>query len=299
MTSTRLEAHCPPHTVLAPEFAAHVERAADHLAQAGITGAPHAVVLGSGLGSFVDGMDVQAEVAFGEVPGVAAATVVGHSGRIVQARHDGHDVVVLQGRLHGYEGLAMRQVVLPLLAVRALGAETVVLTNAAGGLHPDMHAGDLAVITDLIDLHLVDPLRGILRPAAGVPNELTLRGLRTGHLFDPALARRLRDVAPGPVHTGTYVSVWGPNYEPPLEIGFMRRIGGIAVGMSTGPEAVALRAFGAKVAGISMITNVSVETGAAVVTHDEVVEVGAARADAMEAMLHRVLDELARKTGNR
>lgn len=289
---SRLHAHVPDGFLLDPEFAARVDATADHLAGAGITGGPCAMVLGSGLGDFVDRMDVRAQVDFADVPGMYAATVVGHSGRVVQARHGGTDVVVLQGRLHAYEGLAMDEVVLPMLALRALGAETVVLTNAAGGLHPDMTAGDMTVLTGLLDLHLVDPLRGILRPDGGVPNELALRARRAGHVFDPSLALRLRSVAPHPVHTGTYVSLWGPNYETPLEIGFLRRLGGVAVGMSTGPEATALRTFGARVAGISLITNVSVETGQAVVTHDEVVSVGADRRGEMEDLLARVLDEV-------
>mgnify|MGYP006299016721 CR=1 FL=1 len=106
---------------------------------------------------------------------------------------------------------------------------------------------------------------------------------------DPALARRIRDIAPVPVHAGTYASLWGPNYEAPAEIGMLRRAGAIAVGMSTGPEALALRVFGTRLAGISLITNVAVEVGGAIVTHDEVVTVGAARREAMQDLLSRVI----------
>jgi len=285
---TRLEAHCPPGWALLDEFAQRVDVAAAHLEQAGVTGAPLALVLGSGLGDFVDRMDVQAAVRFAEIPGFHGTSVQGHDGRVVRARMGGRDVVVLQGRLHAYEGIAMDAVVLPVLVLRALGAETVILTNAAGGLDPSMRAGDVAILTDLVDLHLKDALRGLLVPRAD--GELQMRARRAGRLFDPRLARRLRELAPGATHAGTYVSVWGPNYEPPAEIGMMRRIGGVAVGMSTGPEAVALHAFGAKVAGISLITNVSVEAGGAIVTHDEVVAVGADSRDLMEGLLGRAIE---------
>lgn len=287
---SRLQVHCPSGWSIDPAVAARVDAAAEHLERSGVTGAPLALVLGSGLGDFVDGMDQQASVPFGEIPAFHGTTVQGHDGRVVRARFEGKDVLVLQGRLHAYEGIPMDAVVLPMLVLRALGAETVVLTNAAGGLDPTMRAGDVAILTDLLDLHLRDALRGILRPLDDV--ELALRSQTPGRLFDPALARRLRELAPGATHAGTYVSVWGPNYEPPLEIGMMRRVGGIAVGMSTGPEAVALRAFGTRVAGISLITNVSVEHGAAVVTHDEVVAVGAARRDAMQDLLGRAIVNL-------
>lgn len=287
---TRLEAHCPTGWTLREEFAQRVDAAAAHLEQAGVTGAKLALVLGSGLGDFVDRMDVQAAVGFAGIPGFHGATVQGHNGRVVRARMAGRDALVLQGRLHAYEGIAMESVVLPVLVLRALGAETVVLTNAAGGLDPSMRPGDVAILTDLVDLHLRDAMRGLLLPTEDT--ELQSRARRAGRLFDPRLARRLRELAPGATHAGTYVSVWGPNYEPPVEIGMMRRIGGIAVGMSTGPEAVALHALGAKVAGISLITNVSVEAGGAIVTHDEVVAVGADSRDVMEGLLGRAIESL-------
>ena len=267
-----------------------MDAAANALESQGVDGAPLALVLGSGLGDFVDAMEVTGSAKFADVPGFHTATVKGHSGRVVRARHEGRELLVLQGRLHAYEGLPMADVVLPMLVLRALGAETIVLTNAAGGLDPSMQAGDVAVLTDLIDLHLRDPLRGVLTPDGNVDNEAALRSRRAGHLFDPAMARTIRELVPGAAHAGTYLSLWGPNYETPLEIGMLRRLGGIAVGMSTGPEAVALKALGARVAGISLITNVAVEAGGAVVSHEEVVEVGAASADRMTKLLGRVIE---------
>ena len=287
-----LDPYLPAGWILRAPYAQRIDQAVDHLREQGFTGAGLAVVLGSGLGDFVDRMDVVAAEEFARIPGFHGATVIGHSGRVVQARHEGVDVLVLQGRLHAYEGIEMGSVILPGLVLRALGADRVVLTNAAGGLHPGMVAGDLAVLTSVLDLHQIDVLRGLLDLEADVPYEFAARAMKPGHGFDPTLARRIRDLAPFPVHTGTYASLWGPNYETPLEIGMLRRLGAIAVGMSTGPEVQALCAFGAKVAGISMITNVAVEFGGAVVTHDEVVTVGTARRDAMQDLLTAVITGL-------
>lgn len=284
--------YAPPGWQVDDVHAARIDAAAASLESHGIDAAPMALVLGSGLGDFIDQMEVVASVGFAEIPGVHAASVQGHSGRVARARLDGRDVIVLQGRLHAYEGIDLAEVVLLPLALRALGVETVVLTNAAGGLDPSMRAGDVAVLTDLLDLHLRDALRGMLRPTDRAHAEAQIRARKAGRLFDPALARRIRELAPGVAHTGTYVSVWGPNYETPREIGMMRMAGCIAVGMSTGPEAVALKTFGARVAGISLITNVSVEHGGGIVTHDEVVTVGAESADRMKDLLARVIVEL-------
>ncbi len=277
-------------------FADRLHAATAHLHEHDITGARTGLVLGSGLGGLIDRTETVASVPFDGIPGFHAASVVGHSGRVVQARRDGAEFLVLQGRLHAYEGFDLGSVILPVAVLCALGCETVVLTNAAGGLDPDMRAGDVAVLTGLIDLHLKDALRGVLVPDGEIPSGLAARAATPGSLFDPALAAQLRAVAADEriaPHTGTYVSLWGPNYESPVEIGFLRRLGGVAVGMSTGPEAVVARALGARVGGVSLITNVAVEAGGGVVTHDEVVEVGAARRDAMEALLLSAVDRLA------
>ncbi|HKK71288.1 MAG TPA: purine-nucleoside phosphorylase [Candidatus Krumholzibacteria bacterium] len=286
----------PDGWTLGGDFADRLHAATSHLHERGITGGRVGLVLGSGLGGLIDRTEAVASVPFAGIPGFHTASVAGHSGRVVQARRGGAEFVVLQGRLHAYEGLDLSSVILPVVVLRALGCATIVLTNAAGGLQPDMRAGDVAVLTGLIDLHLRDPLRGILVPDGAVPSGLAARGATPGPVFDPGLAAQLRAVAAEEriaPHTGTYVSLWGPNYESPVEIGLLRRLGGVAVGMSTGPEAVAVRALGARVAGVSLITNVAVEAGGGVVTHDEVVEVGAARRDAMEALLLSTVDRLA------
>lgn len=279
-----------------PDYAERVEHAAAAMREKGFVGAPVAVVLGSGLGNVVDGMKVLAAADFSDVPTLATTTVRAHHGRLLEAEVQGTRALVLQGRLHAYEGLPMEDIVFPVALLAALGAKTLLLTNAAGGLHPDMRAGDLMAISDLIDLHLVDAARGLLIPDPSVPSALLARAATAGRLFDRQLVHRLTETGAGcgvPVRTGTYASLWGPNYEPPKEIGQLRLLGADAVGMSTGPEAIFAKALGLRIAGLSCITNVAVEFGGGEVTHDEVVEVGAARRGAIAEVVLAILPRLA------
>jgi purine-nucleoside phosphorylase len=272
---------------LRDDYAARVEEALQSLRPDGF-GAPVGLVLGSGLGTVVDRMDVAAERSFDTIPGFHAPSVMAHAGRLVQAEHAGRAALILQGRLHAYEGLPLADVVFPVATLLGLGCRTLLLTNAAGGLHPDARAGDLMALTGLIDLHLADAGRGLVLPPAGVDPELALRAATHLPPFDRDLAYRLVDVGAAagiPVRTGVYASLWGPNYEPAVEIGVLREMGCDAVGMSTGPETAFAVRMGAKVGGISCITNVAVEHGGDVVTHDEVVEVGAAVRDALTHLI--------------
>lgn len=284
------------------DFARRVAAARDALRERGFEAPRVAVVLGSGLGNVVDRMEIEAELPFADIPGFHAPTVQAHRGRLVQAMHEGDRALILQGRLHAYEGHPMEDVVFGVATLAALGARTLLLTNAAGGLHPDMRPGDLMAITDLVDLHLDDPARGLLLPPAAdaAEMELALRAAAPRRLFEPALAHTLlaaaADAGVG-LRTGTYASLWGPNYEPPAEIGMLRRLGADAVGMSTGPEAAVAKRLGMRLAGISCITNVAVEAGGGVVTHDEVIEVGAQRRHELATLVLRALGPLAEGRG--
>ncbi len=293
MTAARLR--------LQDDYRAETDRALERLRQGGFGHCEVGLVLGSGLGNVVDGMEVSASMPFGEVPGLPSTTVQAHSGRILQARGAGGvAVAVFQGRLHAYEGLPMEQIVRPVAILAALGCHTVLLTNAAGGLDADMCAGDVMVISDLVDLHWVDAGRGLLQPDGDVPVELALRAARAGRVFDPVLVQRLLQTGARhgvPIRSGTYASLWGPNYETAAEIGMLRRIHANAVGMSTGPEAVFARALGLRVAGLSCITNVAVEFGGGEVTHEEVIEVGAARRGAIAEVVLASLPHLAAPEG--
>lgn len=284
---------------LHPGFARSLAPTVAAARRAGVDRGRVGLVLGSGLGNVVDAMEVKAAVDFADLPGIHTSTVIGHAGRLVLASAGGVDAIVLQGRLHAYEGRSLAEVVLPTALLCALGVRVLVLTNAAGGLHPDVAAGDLTVLTDLIDLHLEDAGRGVLTYTGDAPLELALRAARVGRVFDRVIARRLVEVgaqAGLPMRTGTYASLWGPNYETAAEIRQLRLIGADAVGMSTGPEAAIAHALGVRVAGVSCITNVAVEAGGVEVTHAEVMEVGSSRRAELATLLLAalpVLDALA------
>lgn len=265
------------------------------------------LILGSGLGNFVDAVDEAEAVDYGEIPGYATTSVAEHSGRLVCGKAAGVPVVVMQGRLHPYEGLPYDELLLPTAVLACLGIDLAVVTNAAGGLNRFFLPGDLMVIRDQIDLHLVDPLRGLLAdPLAPLPPTVTggddsvpdpaltrrLREIgRSGgllRLFEPEPARKLVEaaaVAGIPMHSGTYASMSGPAYEAKAEIGMLRRLGCDAVGMSTAPETVLLRRLGVAPVGLSCITNPARETGQPELSHQDVVEVGAMVRDRMARLL--------------
>lgn len=249
------------------------------------------LILGSGLGNVVDVLEQPQAIPYGDIPGFHTTSVAEHRGRLVCGLAAGVPVVVMQGRLHPYEGLAFDELLLPTAVLACLGTGTVVITNAAGGLNRLYLPGDLMVIRDQLDLHWDDPLRGLLvtppQLAARVPGPL--------HLYDPAVARTLADSAATAgvaVHQGVYVSMWGPTYETRAEIGFLRRAGGDAVGMSTAPEASLLVALGVRVAGLSCITNPARETGQPQLSHQDVVDVGAQVRERMAAVLLAALPAL-------
>ncbi len=280
---------------LRSDYAQRVEQTAASLAGAGF-GASLGIVLGSGLGNFADQLERAAEKEFRDIDGFFAPSVQAHSGRLVQGRLPGGrgEILVSQGRLHAYEGHAMEEVVFPIATMLALGVRVLVLTNAAGGAHPDARAGDLVSLTGLLDFH-GDALRGLVLPPADLPAELSLRvGTHNGP-FDRELSMLMVDAgarAGIAVSTGTYASLWGPSYETPREIGFFRRIGVAAIGMSTGPEASFAHRMGARVVGVSCITNVARETGVEEVSHEEVIAVGSARREEFARLLAAFAAEL-------
>lgn len=275
---------------LSDRWRERVTEAVDFLTERGFAGEV-GLILGSGLGNVVETVAVSAAIDYGAIPGFHATSVAEHRGRLVCGKAAGVPVVVMQGRLHPYEGLAAAEVLLPTAVLACLNIRSALITNAAGGLHRLYVPGELMVIRDQIDLHWDDPLRGLLaRPARGevrTPGPL--------HLYDPDLARAVVAAAASAqvaVHQGIYASMWGPTYETRAEIGFLRRAGGDAVGMSTAPEASLLAALGVRVAGLSCITNPARETGQPQLSHDDVVEVGQQVRERMAAVLLAALPVL-------
>jgi purine-nucleoside phosphorylase len=224
-----------------------------------------AIVLGSGLGSVVDDLGIEAEVPFADVPGLSASTVPGHAGRLVLSRISGQPVLIAQGRRHLYEGLSAYEVTASIRFMHELGVRRVVLTNAAGAIKESMAVGELMLITDHLNLQGTTPLLG--GPHFHDMSEVYSAAWRDRFL---AAAAELHM----PLHQGVYAALLGPQYETPAEIRMLRTLGADAVGMSTVPEAIQARALGMEVAGISMLTNWAAGLKPQTLDHSEVVAVG-------------------------
>lgn len=253
-----------------------------------------AIVLGSGLSALADAVAQPVYVDFRDIPHFPISTIPGHRGRLVLGTLQGQPVAVMQGRTHTYEGYSAQQVTLPIRVLRLLGVETLILTNAAGGLNQSFHSGDLMVISDhinLIGMAGTNPLRGPNDP------ELGPRFLDMSKAYDRTLRRLALDVAAAggiPMHQGVYVGLAGPTFETPAEIRFLRRMGGDAVGMSTTSETVVARHGGMRVLGISGISNVAIDDpdSESETSHEEVLEAGALLTPRMTAVIQGVLARL-------
>lgn len=253
-----------------------------------------ALVLGSGLNPVAEQVEEAVSVPYADIPHFPVSTIPGHQGRLVIGRLEGHPVIVMQGRAHYYEGYSMQQVTMPIRVFRQLGVETLILTNAAGGLNKQFRTGDLMLLTDHINLVGMageNPLRG--------PNDPTLgpRFLDMSKTYD----RQLRELAMAvaaeqelPLHQGVYVGLAGPTFETPADVRFLRMIGGDAVGMSTVPEAIVARHGGMQVMGVSGISNVAIDVidGQGEASHEEVLEAGALLAPRMTSLVRGVLASL-------
>lgn len=209
------------------------------------------VVLGSGLGDLADRIADALVIPYGEIPHFRQSTAVGHKGNLIVGTLGGRTVIAMQGRFHYYEGYTMREVTLPVRVMARLGVKRLMVSNAAGGLNPEYHVGDLMVITDHINF-MPNPLIG--------PN-LEPFGVRFPDMTE-VYSRRLREAAHRlaaemglTLHDGVYVAETGPTYETLAEYRMYRLLGGDAVGMSTVPEVIVARHSGLEVFGISIITN--------------------------------------------
>ncbi len=228
-----------------------------------------ALVLGSGLGDYADHIQVEAAIDYHEIEGFPVSTVPGHKGRFVFSHIEGVPVVLMQGRVHYYEGYAMTDVVLPIRLMKLMGARILFLTNASGGVNFDFAAGDLMLVRDQISSLVPSPLIG--------PNldELGPRFPDMSHIYDEDLRSLIRECAAEldiPLREGVYVQFTGPAYESPQEVRMCRILGGDACGMSTACEAVAANHMGMKICGISCISNLACGMTDQPLSHKEVQE---------------------------
>ncbi len=275
--------------MLAESWRSRVAEAVSWLGERGFAGRA-GLILGSGLGNFADALDDAEAVDYSSIPGFTATTVAEHKGRMVRGLAAGVPVIVMQGRLHPYESLPAAEMLLPTAVLACLGPESVVLTNAAGGLNRFYRPGDLMIIRDQMDFHMRDFLSGLVVDPHGHPRAAGRRRLYDSDLCGAMAAA---GAASGVIlHEGVYASMWGPAYETRAEIGMLRRAGCDAVGMSTAPEASLLAHLGVKVAGLSCITNPSREVGQPELSHGEVVEVGLMVRDRVARLLLDFLPRL-------
>lgn len=228
-----------------------------------------ALILGSGLGALADEIDVRAVLDYGEIEGFPMSTVPGHKGRFVFGYIDEAPVVIMQGRVHYYEGYAMQDVVLPTRLMRKMGAETLFLTNASGAANPDFSAGDFMLITDQIANFVPSPLIGANFESLGTRfpdmSEIYSKKLRE-------IVRKTADDLGIKLREGVYIQLTGPNFESPSEVRMCRMLGADAIGMSTACEAIAANHAGMKTVGISCVANLGCGLTDNPLTHKEVME---------------------------
>ncbi len=252
------------------------------------------LILGSGLGALADAISSPVTIAYSEIPGFAVSTVVGHAGALVLGQLGGQPVVAMRGRIHYYEGYDMQQVTFPVRVLRGLGAETLIVTNAAGGIRPGLKQGEIMLINDQINLpgfSGVTPLRG--------PNDeqLGLRFNAMNNAYDPALRAIARRVAAEQGITlpeGVYMMLAGPSFETPAEVRLVRLLGADAVGMSTVPEVIVARHGGMRVLGFSTITNeaISEDGTTSEANHEEVLATANLVGPRLRALIEGVLAAL-------
>jgi len=250
------------------------------------------MILGSGLGELADMVDQATVIPVAEIPNWPASTVVGHQGKLVIGQIERQSVLVLQGRVHFYEGYSMSQITLPIRVMKRLGVENLIVTNAAGAINPAFKPGDVMLISDhinIIGMSGENPLRG--------PNlsEFGERFPDMSQAYDRqfmVLARRAAEHSRVPLHEGVYACLAGPSFESPADLRFLRTAGADAVGMSTVPEVIVARHSSIRVLGLSGISNKANLDGSTITTHEEVLEAGKVIAPKLKSIILDVLGQL-------
>jgi purine-nucleoside phosphorylase len=255
-----------------------------------------AIVLGSGLGAVADAVAQPVVVPYAEIPHFPQSTVEGHSGRIVAGLLGGVPVIVMQGRVHFYEGYSPQQVTFPMRTLGALGVRTAVLTNAAGGIGEGYQIGQLVALGDHINGMGWNPLVGPNEPRFGFQPGSGLRFFDMTEAYSMRLRELAREAAAAEgfdLEDGVYLAVSGPSFETPAEIRAYRSLGATLVGMSTVPETIVARHMGIEVLGISCVTNLAAGLGAAQLSHQEVFEAGRKVEHRLARLLERLMVKMA------
>jgi purine-nucleoside phosphorylase len=258
-----------------------------------------AIVLGSGLGGLADRIDAQNAISFEQIPGMATTSAAGHRGELIIGQLDSVPVVAMAGRLHRYEGWTHAQAVYPIRLMAALGAKRLIVSNAAGGVNPQLQVGEIVVIRDHINLipNCTPTIEYSNHPPLGNPTARTtgLGGVgRHGNIYDKRMRRVAMQAAVNAgfaAREGTYLATLGPTYETRSEYRMMRRIGADVAGMSTVPEVLAAKEEDLRILGISMVSNVATPDIATKTDHQEVLEAGQAAETKMESIVRAVVQD--------
>ena len=250
------------------------------------------LILGTGLGRLAEAIQQPTIIPYSELPGWPVSTVQGHAGRLVLGELDGQKLLVMQGRIHYYEGYDMGQVTLPVRVMQRLGLEILIVTNAAGAINPGFKPGDLMLITDHLNLIGMAGLNPLIGPNL---DELGPRFPDMSQAYDRELCEMARKVAVENklvLHEGIYVGLSGPSFESPADLRFLRTAGADAVGMSTVPEVIVARHGGMRVLGFSGISNKANLDGNTITSHEEVLAAGNVIVPKLEKLIRGVLQAL-------
>ena len=247
------------------------------------------LILGTGLGGLAEAVQKPTIIPYSEIPGWPLSTVQGHAGRLVVGELDGQALLVMQGRIHYYEGYDMAQVTLPVRVMQRLGIEIMIVTNAAGAINPDFEPGDVMLLTDHLNIAGMAGLNPLIGPNL---DEFGPRFPDMSQAYDRELCELARKVAGEKnvlLHEGVYVGLSGPSFETPADLRFLRTAGADSVGMSTVPEVIVARHGGTRVLGFSGISNKANLDGNTVTSHEEVLAAGSLIVPKLEALIRGVL----------
>lgn len=267
-----------------------VTQAAVYIAQKSTVTPKVGLILGSGLGVLADQVNAAVKIPYADIPSFPVSTVSGHAGRLVLGSLSGCHVIAMQGRFHHYEGYSLKEVTFPVRVMKTLGVETVIVTNAAGGINKQFSNGDLMLIRDHLNMTFRNPLMGKNEtdwgprfPDMSQAYDKTLRSLANKVASDQGI--RLQE--------GVYAGVVGPSYETPAEIRMLRVMGADAVGMSTVPEVIVARHSGMKVLGISCVTNMAAGILDQPLSHEEVMTTADRVRDTFLSLVMGIVGKLA------
>ncbi len=248
-----------------------------------------AIILGSGLNDLADSVQKADIISYGDLPHFPVSTVQGHAGRFVIGELEGKTVLVMQGRIHYYEGYSMGQLTLPVRVMQRMGIPTLIVTNAAGGVNPNFQPGDVMLITDNLNLMGMSGLNPLMGPNI---DEIGPRFPDMSQAYDRSLCELARNVSKEsgiPLREGVYAGLSGPSFESPADLRFLKLAGADAVGMSTVPEVVVARHGGMRVLGLSGISNKANLDGSTITTHEEVMEAGKVITPKIEKIIRGIL----------